>query len=45
MKRIALAVAATLMITPALVGSAYAGNIGVTMANSDTFLTVLRNGI
>lgn len=25
--------------------SALAGNIGVTMANSDTFLTVLRNGI
>lgn len=26
-------------------GSAFAGNIGVSMANSDTFLTVLRNGI
>lgn len=25
--------------------SAFAGNIGVSMANSDTFLTVLRNGI
>lgn len=25
--------------------SAYAGDIGVSMANSDTFLTVLRNGI
>jgi ABC-type sugar transport system substrate-binding protein len=26
-------------------GSAYAGDIGVSMANSDTFLTVLRKGI
>ncbi len=26
-------------------GSAFAGNIGVSMANSDTFLTVLRKGI
>jgi len=34
------AAVATLMAT-----TAQAGNIGVTMANSDTFLTVLRNGI
>ena len=26
-------------------GTAFAGNIGVSMANSDTFLTVLRKGI
>ena len=31
---------------PALMtGSAFAGDIGVSMANSDTFLTVLRKGI
>ena len=38
-----------LLIATALVGlmstSAFAGNIGVSMANSDTFLTVLRKGI
>ncbi|CDN58044.1 Rhizopine ABC transporter, substrate-binding protein (plasmid) [Neorhizobium galegae bv. officinalis bv. officinalis str. HAMBI 1141] len=28
-----------------MASSAYAGNIGVSMANSDTFLTVLRKGI
>jgi inositol transport system substrate-binding protein len=41
MKKFILAAAmATLMST-----SAFAGNIGVSMANSDTFLTVLRKGI
>ena len=41
MKRFALAVAMVGLTT----SSALAANIGVTMANSDTFLTVLRNGI
>jgi inositol transport system substrate-binding protein len=41
MKKLLLAAAMTaVMASPAL-----AENIGVTMANSDTFLTVLRNGI
>ncbi len=41
MKKLLLAAAMTaVMASPAL-----AANIGVTMANSDTFLTVLRNGI
>ena len=41
MKKLLLAAAMTaVMVSPAL-----AENIGVTMANSDTFLTVLRNGI
>lgn len=41
MKKFLLAAAmATLMS-----GTAFAGNIGVSMANSDTFLTVLRKGI
>lgn len=39
-KLLAAAVFAALMST-----SAYAGDIGVSMANSDTFLTVLRKGI
>lgn len=41
MKKLLLAIAAGTMLT----GVAQAGTIGVTMANSDTFLTVLRNGI
>ena len=41
MKRILLALAATSMLAT----SAFAGDIGVSMANSDTFLTVLRQGI
>lgn len=41
MKKILLALAASAVMA----GSAYAGDIGVTMANSDTFLTVLRKGI
>jgi inositol transport system substrate-binding protein len=41
MKKLMLAAAMTVLVTsPAL-----AANIGVTMANSDTFLTVLRNAI
>jgi ABC-type sugar transport system substrate-binding protein len=41
MKRMILALAATTMMA----SSAFAGDIGVSMANSDTFLTVLRKGI
>ncbi len=41
MKRTLLALVASTMMG----SSAFAGDIGVTMANSDTFLTVLRNGI
>jgi ABC-type sugar transport system substrate-binding protein len=41
MKKIILALAASAVMA----GSAYAGDIGVSMANSDTFLTVLRQGI
>jgi ABC-type sugar transport system substrate-binding protein len=41
MKRMLLALAATTMMA----SSAFAGDIGVSMANSDTFLTVLRKGI
>ena len=41
MKRILLALAATTLLST----SAFAGTVGVSMANSDTFLTVLRNGI
>lgn len=41
MKRILLALAASTLLAT----NAYAGAIGVSMANSDTFLTVLRNGI
>ena len=41
MKKIILALAASAVMT----GSAFAGDIGVSMANSDTFLTVLRQGI
>jgi ABC-type sugar transport system substrate-binding protein len=41
MKKLLLALAASTL----LAGNAFAGTIGVSMANSDTFLTVLRNGI
>jgi ABC-type sugar transport system substrate-binding protein len=41
MKRILLALAASTLLAT----NAFAGTIGVSMANSDTFLTVLRNGI
>ncbi|MCX5515863.1 rhizopine-binding protein [Kaistia algarum] len=41
MKRILFALAASTLLST----SAFAGTIGVSMANSDTFLTVLRNGI
>jgi ABC-type sugar transport system substrate-binding protein len=41
MKKFILAAAMTALMS----GSAFAGNIGVSMANSDTFLTVLRKGI
>ena len=41
MKRILLALAASTLLAT----NAFAGSIGVSMANSDTFLTVLRNGI
>src|SRR5215813_3857911 len=41
MKKLVLAAA----MTAAMASPALAQNIGVTMANSDTFLTVLRNGI
>ena len=41
MKRILFALAASTLLST----SAFAGDIGVSMANSDTFLTVLRNGI
>ena len=40
-KTIAVAFAATMLMST----SAWAVNVGVTMANSDTFLSVLRNGI
>ncbi len=41
MKKFLLAAAMTTLMA----GTAFAGNIGVSMANSDTFLTVLRKGI
>jgi len=41
MKRLLLACAATAALTT----GAWAETVGVTMANSDTFLSVLRNGI
>ncbi len=41
MKKFLIAAAMTALMS----GSAFAGNIGVSMANSDTFLTVLRKGI
>ena len=41
MKKFILAAAAAALMS----GTAFAGNIGVSMANSDTFLTVLRKGI
>ncbi len=41
MKKFILAAAMTALMS----GAAFAGNIGVSMANSDTFLTVLRKGI
>ena len=41
MKKMILALAASAVMA----GSAFAGDIGVSMANSDTFLTVLRKGI
>ena len=41
MKKLLLGTALTLLTSV----SAYAGDIGVSMANSDTFLTVLRKGI
>ena len=41
MKKILLALAASAVMA----STAYAGNIGVTMANTDTFLTVLQKGI
>lgn len=41
MKKILMALAASAVMA----GSAFAGDIGVSMANSDTFLTVLRQGI
>ncbi len=41
MKKFLLAAAMTALMS----GTAFAGNIGVSMANSDTFLTVLRKGI
>ena len=41
MKKMILALAASAVMA----GSAFAGDIGVSMANSDTFLTVLRQGI
>ena len=41
MKKFILAAAAVTLMS----GTAFAGNIGVSMANSDTFLTVLRKGI
>ena len=33
------------IVTALMTGTAFAGDIGVSMANSDTFLTVLRKGI
>jgi hypothetical protein len=41
MKKLILAAAAAALMS----GTAFAGNIGVTMANTDTFLTVLQKGI
>ena len=41
MKRIAFALAAATLLS----STAFAAKVGVSMANSDTFLTVLRNGI
>ena len=41
MKKLLLGTAIALLMS----GAAYAGDIGVSMANSDTFLTVLRKGI
>ncbi len=41
MKKFILAAAAVALMS----GTAFAGNIGVSMANSDTFLTVLRKGV
>ncbi len=41
MKKILMALAASAVMA----STAYAGNIGVTMANTDTFLTVLQKGI
>ena len=41
MKKFILAAAAVALMS----GTAFAGNIGVSMADSDTFLTVLRKGI
>jgi len=41
MKKFILATAAAALMS----GTAFAGNIGVTMANTDTFLTVLQKGI
>jgi ABC-type sugar transport system substrate-binding protein len=41
MKKLLLGVAFSTLMT----ASAFAGDIGVSMANSDTFLTVLRKGI
>jgi ABC-type sugar transport system substrate-binding protein len=41
MKKFLFAAAAAALMS----GTAFAGNIGVSMANSDTFLTVLRKGI
>ena len=41
MKKFILAAAAVALMS----GTAFAGNIGVSMASSDTFLTVLRKGI
>ena len=41
MKKLILSAAAAALMS----GTAFAGNIGVTMANTDTFLTVLQKGI
>ena len=41
MKKLILAAAALALMSSV----SFAGNIGVSMANSDTFLTVLRKGI
>jgi ABC-type sugar transport system substrate-binding protein len=41
MKKFILAAAAVALMS----STAFAGNIGVSMANSDTFLTVLRKGV
>jgi ABC-type sugar transport system substrate-binding protein len=46
MKKLLLATAAVIALSvPALSTHAQAAKVGVSMANSDTFLTVLRNGI